>query len=91
MATSQRQLPAAQQNLEKLAPTNVNPHNSNNFNTLEKPSTLTLTPPAQYLPDTTIRDYGKEGWLRTFQLAYFFFTFATCLYLDNLVRQEKKT
>ncbi|MBK7994784.1 MAG: AarF/ABC1/UbiB kinase family protein [Blastocatellia bacterium] len=87
MATSPRQLPAAQQNLEKLAPTTISPNNSNN---LEKEPNLTLTPPAQYLPDTTIRDYGRDGWLRTFQLAYFFFIFATCLYLDNLVRQEKK-
>lgn len=82
MATSQRQLPPQPQS---ESPTVV----SISSTTLITQTHLTLNPPAEYLPDKVIKDFGRAGWLRATKLAYFFLLFTTRLYLDDLVRKEK--
>ncbi|KAF0247740.1 MAG: protein kinase [bacterium] len=80
MSTSQRQLPS---------PPSEEPQIVSIPSTLVTQTHIALSPPAQYLPDKVIGDFGKTGWLRATKLAYLFLVFTICLYLDNLVRKEK--
>jgi predicted unusual protein kinase regulating ubiquinone biosynthesis (AarF/ABC1/UbiB family) len=80
MSTSQRQLPPSSEKIQTVSLTQT---------TLSTQTEITLAPPAEYLSNTTISDYGKEGWFRAIKLAYLFLIFSICLYLDALVRKEK--
>lgn len=54
------------------------------------PGDSQLAPPAQYLPDTTVRDYGLKGRLRALKLAWILGTFALRLYCDRLAHVSRE-